>query len=71
MCATDYPSINIAQGETIENFVDNYNKALAMTTLSTIFVPGHAQLSTRADLTADRDAISTIHERFVNMWPKG
>jgi hypothetical protein len=33
VCATDYPSINIAQGETIENFVDKYNKALAMTTL--------------------------------------
>ena len=29
-----------------------------MTTPSTIFLPGHAQLSTRADVIADRDAIS-------------
>jgi hypothetical protein len=29
---TDYPSIGVAQGGTIENFIDNYNKALEMTT---------------------------------------
>ena len=68
---TDYPSINVAQGGTIENFVDNYNKALGMTSPKTIFVPGHAQLSTRADVVADRDAISTIHERFVKMAADG
>jgi cyclase len=68
---TDYPSINVAQGGTIENFIENYNKALAMTTPNTVFVPGHAQLSTRADLIADRDAISTIHERFLKMVAQG
>jgi glyoxylase-like metal-dependent hydrolase (beta-lactamase superfamily II) len=68
---TDYPSINVAQGGTIENFVDNYNKALAMTTPNTIFLPGHAQLSTRADLIANRDAIGVIHDRFVKMVAQG
>lgn len=68
---TDYPSINVGQGGTIENFVDNYNLALEMTTPDTMFVPGHAQLSTRADLIANRDAISVIHDRFVKMVAQG
>jgi glyoxylase-like metal-dependent hydrolase (beta-lactamase superfamily II) len=68
---TDYPSINVAQGGTIEHFIDNYNTALTMTTPNTVFVPGHAQLSTRADLIANRDAISIIHERFVKMVAQG
>ena len=68
---TDYPSIGVAQGGTIENFIDNYNKALQLTTSNTIFLPGHAQLSTRADLIANRDAISLIHDRFVKMVSQG
>ena len=68
---TDYPSINVAQGGTIENFMANYNTALQMTTPNTIFLPGHAQLSTRADLIANRDAIGVIHDRFVKMVAQG
>jgi cyclase len=68
---TDYPSIGVAQGGTIENFIDNYNKALDMTTPNTIFLPGHAQLSKRADLIANRDAIGIIHDRFVRMVTQG
>ena len=68
---TDYPSINVAQGGTIENFVDNYNKALELTNQDTVFVPGHAQLSKRADLIANRDAITSIHDRFVKMVAQG
>jgi glyoxylase-like metal-dependent hydrolase (beta-lactamase superfamily II) len=68
---TDYPSIGVAQGGTIENFIENYNKALEMTTPDTIFLPGHAQLSKRADLIANRDAISVIHDRFVKMVAQG
>jgi len=64
---TDYPAMGVSQGGTIENFIDNYNKALEMTTPDTVFVPGHAQLSTRADLIAVRDAIDIIHGRFVQM----
>ena len=68
---TDYPSIGVAQGGSIENFIDNYNKALKLTTPNTVFLPGHAQLSTRADLIANRDAISIIHDRFVKMVAQG
>jgi cyclase len=63
----DYPSINVAQGGTVENFVDNYNRALALTNETTIFVPGHGQLGTRADLIANRDALIVIHDRFLKM----
>ena len=68
---TDYPSVGVGQGGTIENFIDNYNLALEMTTPDTIFLPGHAQLSTRADLIANRDAISIVHDRFVEMVAQG
>ena len=68
---TDYPAIGVAQGGTIENFVDNYNLALQMTTPDTIFVPGHAQLSKQEDLVAVRDAIITIHARFLDMVKRG
>jgi cyclase len=68
---TDYPAMNVPQGGTVENFIDNYNLALKMTTPNTVFLPGHAQLSTRADLIATRDAISTIHDRFVDMVKRG
>jgi glyoxylase-like metal-dependent hydrolase (beta-lactamase superfamily II) len=68
---TDYPAIGVAQGGTIENFVDNYNLALQMTTPDTIFLPGHAQLSKREDVAAVRDVITTIHARFLEMVGKG
>jgi glyoxylase-like metal-dependent hydrolase (beta-lactamase superfamily II) len=68
---TDYPAIGVAQGGTIENFVDNYNLAVQMTTPNTIFVPGHAQLSKREDLLAVRDVIAAIHARFLDMVKKG
>jgi len=63
----DYPSIGVAQGGTVENFVDNYNRALALTNEDTIFVPGHGQLGKRADVIANRDALLVIHERFLTM----
>src|SRR5262249_11220493 len=68
---TDYPSIGVAQGGTVENFVDNYNLALRITTPNTIFVPGHAQLSKQEHVTAVRDAITTIHGCFLEMVKTG
>jgi cyclase len=67
----DTPAIGIANGGTIEGFVENYNLALDMTTLKTTFVPGHGQLSTRADLSEVRDVITTIHARFRDMVAQG
>lgn len=42
-----------------------------MTTANTIFVPGHAQLSRQEDVIAVRDAITTIHARFLEMVKEG
>ena len=67
----DTPAIGIANGGTIEGFVENYNLALDMTTPRTTFVPGHGQLSTRADLTEVRDMITTVHARFRDMVAQG
>ena len=68
---TDYPSMSLNEGGSIENFIDNYNLALAMTTPDTVFIPGHAQLSSRADLVEVSYVISTIHERFLQMVSDG
>jgi cyclase len=68
---TDYPSIAVAQGGSIENFAEIYTQAVEMTTPNTIFIPGHGQLSKRADVLAVRDAITTIHSRFLEMVGKG
>ena len=66
---TDYPSLS-AVG-TIENFIDNYNLALGMTTPRTVFVPGHGQLSNGQDLIALRDAVIIIHDRFRELVAQG
>jgi cyclase len=66
-----YPYINVQNGATIENILDNFNLALQMTTPNTVFVPGHGQLGTREDLIAVRDAVSTIHDRVVKMVAAG
>ncbi len=68
---TDYPGVNVRAGGTIENFVDNYNLALDMTTPNTRFVPGHGQLSNRAELISIRDVITTVHARFRDMVAQG
>ena len=68
---TDYPAIGLSEGGTIENFADNYNLALQITTPNTIFVPGHGQLSKQEDVIAVRDAITIIHARFLDMVKKG
>ncbi len=68
---TDYPSLAPSIGGTIDNFVDIYNMALAMTTPNTIFVPGHGQLSPREELSGVRDAVIVIQARIRDMVAQG
>ena len=69
---TDYPAINPGQGGTSQNFIDNWNYALdRFIGPNTKIVPGHGQISTRADLIALRDAVSTIRDRFQKMVKDG
>jgi glyoxylase-like metal-dependent hydrolase (beta-lactamase superfamily II) len=67
----DTPAIGVANGGTIDNFIENYNLALDMTTPRTTFIPGHGQLSTRSDLIEVRDMITTVHARFRDMVAQG
>ena len=67
----DYPGIGVGAGGSTENYVDNYNLALDMTTPNTIFVSGHGQLWNRAKLSAVRDVITTVHARFRDMIVQG
>lgn len=67
----DYPSLHFEQGGTVENFIDNYNLAAAMGTAKTVFVPGHGQTTDQDGLRYVRDALSTIHDRFRQMYDQG
>ena len=69
---TDYPAINPALGGTSQNFIDDWNYALDhFIGPNTKIVPGHGQISTRADLIALRETVITIRERFRQMVKAG
>ena len=69
---TDYPAINPAMGGTSQNVIDDWNYALDhFIGPRTKIVPGHGQISTRADLVALRSAVITIRERFRKMVKDG
>ena len=69
---TDYPAINPGIGGTSQNVIDDWNYALDhFIGPNTKIVPGHGQISTRADLIALRDATIAIRERFRKMVKDG
>jgi glyoxylase-like metal-dependent hydrolase (beta-lactamase superfamily II) len=68
---TDYPSLGEVEGATIDSFLDNYQMALDMTTQKTIFVPGHGQLSTWADLKELREVVIQLYGRLRDMVARG
>jgi glyoxylase-like metal-dependent hydrolase (beta-lactamase superfamily II) len=69
---TDYPAINPGNGGTSENVIEDWNYALDhFIGPNTKIVPGHGQISARADLIALRDAVSTIRERIQKMVKDG
>jgi len=65
----DYPSMG--ESGTTQNFIDNYTMAINMTDAKTLFAPGHGQISPQQELIDIRDAVKTIHARFVDMVAKG
>lgn len=65
----DYPSMG--ESGTTQNFIDNYTMAINMTNADTLFLPGHGQVSPQSELIDIRNAIQTIHTRFVDMVAKG
>ncbi len=65
----DYPSMG--ESGTTQNFIDNYTMAINMTNPQTLFLPGHGQVSPQSELIDIRNAVQTIHTRFVDMVAKG
>jgi cyclase len=65
----DYPSMG--ESGTTQNFIDNYTMAINMTNPKTLFAPGHGQISPQQELIDIRDAVKTIHARFVDMVANG
>jgi glyoxylase-like metal-dependent hydrolase (beta-lactamase superfamily II) len=65
----DYPSMG--ESGTTQNFIDNYTMAINMTNAQTLFLPGHGQVSPQSELIDIRNAVQTIHTRFVDMVAKG
>jgi hypothetical protein len=45
--------------------------AIDMTDAKTLFAPGHGQISPHQELIDIRDAVKTIHARFLDMVAKG
>lgn len=65
----DYPSMG--ESGTTQNFIDNYTMAINMTNPQTLFLPGHGQVSPQSELIDIRNAVQTIHTRFLDMVAKG
>ena len=69
---TGYPAIDPSVGGTSQNAIDDWNYALDhYIGPNTKIVPGHGQISTRADLIALRSAVITIRDRFRKMVKDG
>ena len=69
---TDLPAINPGNGGTVQGLLDDWNLALdKYLGPNTKIIPGHGQISARADLIALRDAVVTIHGRFQSMVKRG
>lgn len=60
-----YPMIDTAHGGSIDGMIRAADAALAVARPSTMIVPGHGQVATRADLLAYRTMLATVRERVA------
>ncbi len=66
-----YPFIDVSTGGSVVGMIVAANQALAMTTASTRFIPGHGPLATRADLVRYRDMMVTVRQRIARLVSQG
>jgi glyoxylase-like metal-dependent hydrolase (beta-lactamase superfamily II) len=66
-----YPVIDSLSGGTVDGMIAGADRALAVATAKTKFIPGHGPLATRADLQAYRDMLATIAGRIKQMLREG
>ena len=58
-----FPYIDVDAGGTVAGMIEAHNKALALSNEATRIIPGHGPMASKADLTAARDMLQTIHDR--------
>jgi len=58
-----FPYIDVDAGGSVLGMIAAHNKVLAMADDNTVIIPGHGPIATKADLTAARDMLQTIHDR--------
>jgi len=66
-----YPFIDLSSGGSVDGMVAAADKVLALTDPSTKFIPGHGELSGRAELQAYRDMLAAIRDRVRKLVRQG
>ena len=66
-----YPFIDLSSGGSVDGMVAAVDRVLAMTDLNTKYIPGHGELSGRAELTAYRNMLATVRDRVQKLVRQG
>jgi len=66
-----YPFIDLSSGGSIDGLVAAVDRVLAMTDQHTKYIPGHGELSGRAELAAYRDMLATVRDRIRKLSRQG
>ncbi|HMG89314.1 MAG TPA: MBL fold metallo-hydrolase [Chryseolinea sp.] len=66
-----YPYIDYGSGGSINGFITTLDKLLAMMNDNTKIIPGHGELSTKADMKKFRDRLADIRDQVAAALKKG
>jgi len=66
-----YPFIDVSSGGSVNGMVAAADRVLSMTDQNTKYIPGHGQLSGRAELMAYRDMLATVRDRIRKLAGQG
>lgn len=66
-----YPFIDEPNGGSIQGVIKAIDTLLSISNTQTLFIPGHGELSTRSDLIAYKDMLSTIYRRVKKAYLEG
>ncbi|HET7296700.1 MAG TPA: MBL fold metallo-hydrolase [Gemmatimonadales bacterium] len=66
-----YPLVDVSSGGSVDGMVNAVDRVLAMTDANTKYIPGHGQLSGRAEVVAFRDMLGTVRDRIRRLVREG
>jgi glyoxylase-like metal-dependent hydrolase (beta-lactamase superfamily II) len=66
-----YPFIDTASGGSVEGVIAAMDKVLAISTDKTRIIPGHGELSNKAEMKAHRDMLAAVSGRIKEMVAAG